>query len=69
MALLSKWPNHRSTRFIPTGTPGDEVRHEPRITLQPRLHFRVLVRPVVVHDQMQPDIAGELVVDSAQEFE
>ena len=36
----------------PTGTGGDEVRHEPRIAFQPRLYFRVLVRPVVVHDQV-----------------
>ena len=41
--------------------------HEPRITFQPSLHFRVFVRPVVVHDQMQRNIAGEFGIESAQE--
>ena len=39
-------------KIHPTGTGGDEVRHESRMTFQPRFYFRVLVRPVVVHDQM-----------------
>ena len=34
---------------------------------QPRLHLGMLVRPVVVYDQMQGNIAGELGVDAAQE--
>src|SRR5207245_3920110 len=32
----------------PTGTGGDEVRHEPGMTFQPRLYFGVLVRAIVV---------------------
>src|SRR5213078_579162 len=48
----------------PTGTGGDEVRHETGIALQPRLYFRVLVRPVVVHDEMQRDIARKLGVEA-----
>ena len=56
-------------KIHPAGTGGDEVRHEPRITFQPRLYFRVFVRPVVVHDQMQRDIAGKLGVESTQEFQ
>ena len=39
-------------KIHPTGTGRDKVRHEPGIAFQPRLHFRVLVRPVVVHDEM-----------------
>ena len=56
-------------KIHPTGARGDEVRHEPRIPFQPGLHLRVLVRPVVVHDQMQRNIAGEFGVESAQEFQ
>ena len=39
-------------KIQPTQTGGDEVRHEPGMTSQPRLYFCVLVRSVVVHDQM-----------------
>jgi hypothetical protein len=38
-------------KIHPTGTGRNEVRHEPRMTFPPRLYFRVLVRPLVVHDQ------------------
>ena len=53
----------------PTGTGGDEMRYEAGIALQPRLYFRVLVRPVVIHDQMQGDIARKLGVESAEKFQ
>ena len=36
----------------PTGTGRDKVRHEARMPFQPRLDFGVLVRPVVIHNQM-----------------
>ena len=39
------------------------------MTFQPRLYFRVLVRVVVVHDEMQGDIARELAIEPAQEFQ
>ena len=39
------------------------------MTFQPCLYFRVFVRPIVVHDQMQRDIAGELGIESPQEFQ
>ena len=39
-------------KIYPAGTGGDEVRHKPRTTFQPSLHFGVFVSPVVVHDQM-----------------
>src|ERR1019366_3656853 len=54
-------------KIHPTGACGDEVRHEPRIPFQPGLPLRVLVRPVVVHDQVQRNIAGEFGVEPAQE--
>ena len=56
-------------KIQPTGIGGDEVRHKPRIPFLPRLHLGMLVRPVVVHDQMQGNIAGELGVDAAQDQE
>ena len=52
-------------KIHPTGTGGNEVRHEAGIALQPRLYLRVLVRPVVVHDQMQRNIAGEFGIELA----
>ena len=39
-------------KIHPTGTGGDEVRYEPRMTFQPRFDLGMLVRAVVVHDQM-----------------
>ena len=53
----------------PTGTGRDEVWHEAGIALHPRLYFRVLVRPLVVHDEMQGDIARKLGVEPTQEFQ
>src|ERR1700674_6037730 len=50
-------------KIHPTGTGGDEVRHKPGMAFQPRLYFRVLVRPIIVHDQMQRDIAGKLGIE------
>ena len=42
----------------PGSTGRSEVNFEPRMALQPRLHSRVLVRRVVVHDQMQLFLLG-----------
>src|SRR6202521_2771964 len=53
----------------PAGTRGDKVRHEPRMTCQPGLYFRMGVRPVIVHDQMERDLARELRIESAEEFQ
>jgi len=39
------------------------------MTFQPRLYFGVLVRAIVVHDQMKWDIAGELGIEQAQKFQ
>jgi len=52
-------------KIHPTGTGGDEVRHKPGMTFQPRLYFRVLVRSIIVHDQMERDIAGKLGIEQA----
>ena len=69
MAVLSRWPNQRSTKFIQLELGGDEVGHEPGIALQPRLHCGMLVRAVGVPDPMQGNIARELGIDAAQEFQ
>ena len=50
--LVVEVPEPSLDKIHPTGTGGDEVRHEPGMTFQPLLYFRVLVGPVVVHDQM-----------------
>jgi hypothetical protein len=43
--------------------------YEARIALQPRLNFCVLVCPVVIHDEMQGDIARKLGVEPTEEFQ
>ena len=53
----------------PAGTGGYEVRHESGVAFQPGLNFGVLVCPVIVHDQMQGNLAGELGVEPSQEFQ
>jgi hypothetical protein len=53
-------------KIHPTGTGGDEVRNEPRMTFQPRFYCGVFVRSVVVQDQVQRDVAAELGVEPAQ---
>jgi hypothetical protein len=62
-------PEPSLDQIHPTGTGGNEMSHETGIALEPCLYFRMLVRPVVVHDQMQWDIAGKLGVESTQEFQ
>src|ERR671918_731867 len=69
MAFVIQMAEPSLDKIHPARAGGDEVRHESGIALQPGLHFRVLVGSVVVHDQMQRDIAGELGVDAAQEFQ
>src|SRR5208283_2274002 len=53
----------------PTGTGGNEVTDKPRMFLQPSLHARLLVCPVVVHDQMEGNLLGKLTVQPAQKLE
>ena len=53
----------------PTGTGRNKVADEPRMLLQPRLHVRLFVRPVVVHDQVQLQPRGKLTVQAAQKFQ
>src|SRR5260370_42193356 len=67
--FVVQMPEPSLDQIHPTGTGGDEVRHEAGIALQPRLYFRVLVRPVVVHDEMQGDIARKLSVEPTQQFQ
>jgi hypothetical protein len=53
----------------PTGTGGDEMRHIPGMAFQPRRHFLVLMGAVVVHDQMERNVAGKLLIESTQELQ
>src|SRR5882757_10475746 len=45
------------------------MRDEPGMTFQPRLHFLVLVGAVVIHDQMERNIAAKLLIEPAQELQ
>ena len=45
------------------------MEHEAGMTLQPSPHLGMLMSPVVIHDQMQWNLARELLVDGAQEFQ
>ena len=67
--LIVQVPEPSLDQIHPTGTGGDEVRHEAGIAFQPRLYFRVLVRPIIIHDEMQGDIARKLGVEPTQEFQ
>lgn len=53
----------------PTGTSRDKMEHETRMALEPSLHIRMLVRPVVIQDEMEQDLAWELPVEGTQEAE
>ncbi len=53
----------------PTGAGRDKVRHDARVALEPGPHVLVRMRPIIVHDDMQRDIARELLVEGAQELE
>ena len=46
-----------------------EMESVPLFRLQPALHFGAFVGTVVVHDEMQGDIARKLGVEPAQEFQ
>jgi hypothetical protein len=49
----------------PTGTCGDKVEDEARVTLQPVPDILVLVSSIVVHDKMERDFTRELLVQDA----
>ena len=53
----------------PAGAGGDKVRDKAGVALQPCLHVGVLVSAVVVHHQVQGDLAGEFHIQAAQEFQ
>src|SRR5713101_2631984 len=57
----------RSTK--PRGPGGGEVEVKPRMLDHPRLHGRMLVRAVVVQDEMDVPLAGGLPIDLVQEGE
>jgi hypothetical protein len=45
------------------------MEHEASVTLQPVPHVFVLVGSIVVHDEMERNFAGELLVQRVQELE
>jgi len=53
----------------PRGRSGGEVHDESRMLFQPRLHGRMLVRGVVVGDQMQRLVLGRFAVDLLEELQ
>jgi len=52
----------------PTGTGGYEVDCKPRMTFQPLPNLLVFVGAIVVHNQMQRDLARKLCVEPTEEF-
>ncbi len=61
-------PNPTFHQVEPTGTGRDKVRNKPRMALQPRLHVGMLVGAVIVHHQVESDLAGKLRINASQEF-
>ncbi len=53
----------------PTGTCRHKVRHEAWVSLQPATHLLVTVRAIVVHHQVQGDVAGKLVIQPPEELQ
>src|SRR5665213_3178087 len=53
----------------PTGTGGHKVADEAGMLLKPRPDFGGLVSAVVIHDQMQGDLAGKRFVQSSEKPE
>ena len=53
----------------PTGTGGHKVRDETRMSFEPGDGLRMLMRTVVIHHQVQGDVAGKLLIESAQKPE
>ena len=51
----------------PTGTGRHEMADEARVALQPLTDFGVLVRAVVIHDQMQRGLSRELPIQPPEE--
>ena len=45
------------------------MKLEAAVSLQPRLHLRMLVRAVVIHDEMQRHIPGKFGVEPTQELQ
>ena len=45
------------------------MRDKPGVTLKPGLHIGMRVGTIVVHHQMQSDLAGEFRIQATQEFQ
>src|SRR5438034_7993322 len=48
---------------------GGEVQVKARIAREPSLHRRGFVSAIVVHDQMDVECGGQVLIDSAQELQ
>ena len=66
----------RQERFKPSGPPrsppgagGDKVQHEVKMALQPSPHLGMFVRAVVIHDQMERNLARKFLIEPAQDAE
>ena len=70
-ALAGQLAEPSLNQIQPTRTGGHEMANEARMAFQPSPDVGMLVRAVVVHDQMQRDLSGELLVqppEKAQEL-
>src|SRR2546427_7574004 len=69
MALSVRSRNQRSTRFNHELDVGVKCKCMRRVTSEPPLHRGMLVRRVVVDDQVEVELRGRLTVDAPQELE
>ena len=65
--LSRQFPGPPLHQVEPRRARGREVQGEPLVFLQPRLHSRLAVGPVVIYNQVQRHIPGKLTVQPPQE--
>src|SRR4030042_7167895 len=53
----------------PRRTGRREVKVKTRVLVQPSRHLRMLVGPIIVHDQMQLPVRGGFAIDLARQWE
>ena len=67
--LLRQFPEPALHLIEPTGTGRNKVQRKAGMALEPRLDLGVFVGAVIVQHQMKLQLFGELVIQSAQEFQ
>jgi hypothetical protein len=66
--LLRQFPEPAFHQIQPRGTGRGEVQLKARMLAQPPFYVRMFVGPVVVQDQVQGDLLGELAIQLAKEL-